>query len=127
MPTREFESYDLEQLIRRDEYVTEDGVFLKTLDGGETTDVPTGTDDLGIWCYLIFEAEGVSYRCWYIDGNSYWKSQCGQWEDTFPLPSRWNNPRNPERYIRKGDRITCEVVEKKEEVVVTTSWEPVAG
>ena len=129
MPTRPFPNYDLTQLFRnQDDYQDTDdegnpeGPLYTFIECGSTGEVAYGTDNLGEWNYLVFEVEGVTYRCFYVDGNTYWRAESGDsWDDYFPDRPKYCRE-FPERYTRDNNDILCTVVAKKE--VVTHTWEP---
>lgn len=69
------------------------------------------TDSLGEEHWGIFDHDGTLYRVKFVQGNSYWQSEMGQWEEPFPT-ANW-----------KDNEIECEQVTK---VAVTTyRYEPV--
>jgi hypothetical protein len=124
MPTRKFPTWDLLAVARSyDEPVTgEDGTTVYTLvEDRPTGETPDGTDDLGEWHLLVFEVEGVCYRCWYIDGNAEWNRRSGEaWDDHFVKARVGREHR--ERYTLDDDRmVECEAVYKRP--VMTYEWE----
>ena len=129
MPTRPFPNYDLTQLFKNmddyqdtDDEGNPDGPLYTLIECGPTGDIAANTDRLGEWHYLVFEVEGVTYRCFYVDGTAYWRAESGDsWDDYFPVPPKYGHD-FPERYTRDNNDILCTVVVKKE--VVTHTWEP---
>jgi len=70
------------------------------------------SDSLGEDHWGIFEYEGALYRVKFVQGNSYWQNEMGQWED--PLYIEWGD-----------DEIECEEVRKVE--IVTYRYEPLSA
>ena len=69
------------------------------------------SDSLGEERWMIFEHDELLWRIKYIDGNSYWRSEMGQWEDQFP------------QVKYDATEIECEQVVAK--TVTTTSYVPI--
>lgn len=133
--TRQFSQYALTQLLLNcDDYQDLDddgkevGPLYEFVESDSTGETVYGTDDLGEWNYLIFTCEGVTWRCYYVDGNGYWRANSGErWDDYFqPANSRHAKyDAFPERYTRDGDEVTCQAVIQKETVIYT--WETSEG
>ena len=129
---RSFLRSDLEPLIKckwdyhpNDEDENPVGPAYKLIECEPTGETASGTDNLGEWNLLVFEVEGVIYRCYYVDGNSYWRAESGDsWDDYFPKPPKYSRDFS-ERYTRDGDNVVCTEVVKKE--IITYTWEPVQG
>lgn len=118
--------YELLASLLENEYEDENTVkfgrrTLHFVETEKTDEVPDGSDDLGIWCTLIFRIGKVFYRCWYQDGNSYWRANSGErWDPFHDIPRYCSE--NQDRYVKDG-LVPCQIVVKKE--VVSYVWQAV--
>lgn len=89
----------------------DDPVIYEYIETVETNEVAPNTDALGLWAYLIFQHQGRYYRFRFTQGNAYWRSRMGQWEDPLEL---------------EDGAVACEQVESVREPVMQSIWKPVA-
>jgi len=118
---RTFPAADLREILRDpDVYETDEGLVYTFVESEETHDEAAGTDSLGLWNTLVFEVEGDTYRCWYVDGNSYWRSEMGRWEDPFTKAPLYTRD-HLERYTLDDEGgVACILVVKRE--IVAYEW-----